>query len=225
MAFNSRQWLIVLAAVVVVAAAGFYYFIGRPDGLVLGDSAGAAAAAPTDQSNKLMVPGPLGDMTLGDPKAPNVVIEYASMTCPHCDRFHNEVYRPFKAKYIDTGKVYFIFRDFPLDPLAAAASVVAHCAPKERFFPIIDLLFDHQDQWAFVQDPVTALQNMVKQAGFTEQSFNACLTNQSLLDGVNAEKDRAQKELGVDATPTFFINGKKYDGEQSLDDLDKALGG
>ena len=149
MAFKSRQWLIVLAAVVVVAAAGFYYFIGRPDGLVLNDLAGATAA-PTEQTSKLMVPGPLGDMTLGDPKAPNVVIEYASMTCPHCDRFHNEVYRPFKAKYIDTGKVYFIFRDYPLDPLAAAASVIAHCAPKERFFPIIDLLFDHQDQWAFV---------------------------------------------------------------------------
>ena len=132
-----------------------------------------------------MVPGPLGDMALGDPKAPNVVIEYASMTCPHCQRFHAEVYPPFKAKYIDTGKVYFIFRDFPLDPLATSAIVVAHCAPKERFFPLVDLMFDHQDEWAFVQDPVDALLNLLKQAGFTQDSFQACLTNQTILDGVN----------------------------------------
>jgi protein-disulfide isomerase len=224
-AFNPRQALIIAAAVVVVAAGGIYYFVGHRPSEVLRDAANAATPAAAQNSSDLMVAGPLGDMTLGDPKAPNVVIEYASMTCSHCQRFHQDVYRPFKAKYIDTGKVYFIFRDYPLDQLAAAAIVVAHCAPKERFFPIVDLLFDNQDKWAFVQEPVPALLSLVKQAGFTEDSFKACLTNQKIIDGVNWVRDRAEKQFGVNSTPTFFINGVKTPGEQTLADLDKALGG
>jgi protein-disulfide isomerase len=220
--FNSRSMLAIVAVLVVVAAAAVWYFT-RQNSVAL--DATAANAAPAVAGSALMQPGPLGEMALGDPKAPNVVIEYASMTCPHCARFHNEVYRPFKTKYVDTGKVYFIFRDYPLDPLAKAAIVLAHCAPQERFFPLVDLMFDHQDQWAFVNDPATALFNLVKQAGFTQESFNACLTNQKLADGVQAVHDRAEKEFGVASTPTFFVNGKMLTGEQTLDALDKALGG
>ena len=102
---------------------------------------------------------------------------------------------------------------------------MARCAPKERFFPIVDLMFDHQKEWAFVPDPVSALRNLVKQAGFTQDSFQACLTNQAILDGVNWVKDRADKRFGVNSTPTFFINGQVYKGEQSLEALDKVLGG
>lgn len=226
MKFNSKQWLILAAAIVVVAAGAIWYVVSQQNvGILPAETASAATTAPSAAGSALMQPGPLGDMSLGDPKAPNVVIEYASMTCSHCQRFHAEVYRPFKTKYIDTGKVYFIFRDFPLDPLASAAIVVAHCAPKERFFPLVDLMFDHQDQWAFVQDPATALFNLVKQAGFTQESFNACLTNQPLLDGVNSVHDRAAQEFGVNSTPTFFVNGQKLTGEQTLDSLDKILGG
>jgi protein-disulfide isomerase len=216
----------IAAAVVVVAAAAIYFVVSRPQ-TVITDAANSPAATTggAAANSEMMVAGPLGDMTLGDPKAPNVVIEYASMTCTHCQRFHQDVYRPFKAKYIDTGKVYFIFRDYPLDPLAAAAIVVAHCGPKERFFPLVDLMFDHQSEWAFVQDPVAALQNLVKQAGISEETFKGCLTNQPLLDGVNWVKDRGEKQFGVNATPTFFINGTKYSGEQTLADLDKVLGG
>lgn len=224
MAFNPRQAILIAAAVVVVAAGGIYYFVNQPSESVLADAASAAPATRAGDS-ELMVPGPLGDMALGDPNAPNVVIEYASLTCSHCQRFHQETYRPFKEKYIDTGKVYFIFRDFPLDQLAAAAVVVAHCAPKERFFPIIDLLFDNQDKWAFVQQPVPALLDLVKQAGFTEESFKACLTNQTIIDGVTWVRDRAEKQFGVNSTPTFFINGVKRPGEQTLEELDKVLGG
>ena len=222
MKFNSRAVLAIVAAVVIVAAAAIW-FVARQNTVAL--DATAANAAPTVAGGALMQPGPLGDMTLGDPKAPNIVIEYASMTCSHCQRFHTEVYRPLKAKYIDTGKVYFIFRDFPLDPLAKAAVVIAHCAPKERFFPLVDLMFDHQDEWAFVNNPANALLNLVKQAGFTQESFNACLTNQPLADGVQAVHDRAEKEFGVASTPTFFVNGKKLTGEQTLADFDTALGG
>lgn len=225
MALNPRQLLIVIAAAVVIAAGAIYYFVNRQDAVVISGSAGPAAPAAAGNTSELMVAGPLGEMTLGDPKAPNVVIEYASMTCTHCERFHSEVYGPFKEKYVDTGKALFILREYPLDPLATAAVVVARCAPKERFFPIVDLMFDHQKEWAFVPDPVSALRNLVKQAGFTQDSFQACLTNQAILDGVNWVKDRADKQFGVNSTPTFFVNGQVYKGEQSLEALDKVLGG
>jgi len=239
--FNSRQILIGVAVVVVIAAAAIYWVVSRQNNVSLDATATvqttstatssttaaaqqAASSAPTAAATSdLMQAGPLGDMALGDPKAPNVMIEYASMTCTHCQRFHTDVYPKLKSQYIDTGKVYFIFRDFPLDSLARAAIIIAHCAPKERFFPLVDLMFDHQDQWAFVADPKTALINLVKQAGFTEDSFNACLTNQQLLDGVNWVQDRAEKLFGVGSTPTFFVNGKKLTGEQTIDQLAAAF--
>ncbi len=226
MSFNPRQWLIALATVVIVAAAGIYVYVSRPSPAVM-DATGEAETLPSTAapSDELMVPGPLGDQALGDPKAPDIVIEYASMTCPHCQRFHTDVFPEFKRKYIDTGKVYFIFREFPLDPLATSASMVARCAPKERFFAMIDLLFEHQSSWAFVQDPVTALRDLVKQAGFTEESFNACLRNQEILDGVNWVHNRASERFDVTSTPTFFFNGEKRSGEQQMVEIDQLLGG
>jgi protein-disulfide isomerase len=226
-----------VAVIVVIAAAGIYWLVSRQNDVSFDATATAATtsnatssttaatqqaasdAPTTAATSDLMQAGPLGDMTLGDPKAPNVMIEYASMTCTHCQRFHTEVYPKLKSQYIDTGKVLFIFREFPLDSLARAAIIIARCAPKERFFPIVDLLFDHQDQWAFVDDPKSALLGLLKQAGFTEDSFNACLTNQKLLDGVNWVQDRAEKVFGVGSTPTFFVNGKKLTGEQTIDQL------
>jgi protein-disulfide isomerase len=221
-AMKSKQLIMLVAVAVVIVAAAVFYFVGRSNesAIPVAGAAPVAAAA----SGTLMTPGPLGDMALGDPKAPNVVIEYASLTCPHCQRFHQEIYPEFKKRYIDTGKVYFIFREFPRDPLDTSAFMLAHCGPKERFFPLVDLLFDQQKTWAFVNDPVTALFGLVKQAGFTEDSFKACLTNQQILDGVNAVRDRASKDLAVEATPTFFFNGEKKPGEQSLEDIQKIIG-
>ena len=218
-----RQMLLVLAVAVVIAAAAVFFFLSRSQ-TELPQAGAAATAEPAIQSSDLMQAGPLGDMALGDPKAPNVVIEYASMTCSHCRRFNAEVFKPFKAKYIDTGKVYYIFRDFPLDPVATSAIMLAHCAPPERFFAIVDLLFEKQGQWAFVDDPKAALFSLTKQVGFTQESFDACLANQKILAGVNAVRERGAK-FGVSATPTFFFNGKKEDGEQTLANIDKLLAG
>jgi protein-disulfide isomerase len=224
---NTRQWIIIVAAVVIVAAGAIYFFVSRSAPVVIEEQEGQsqAEAPAAGEGGELMVAGPLGEAALGDPNAPNVVIEYASMTCPHCQRFHSAVYPEFKEKYIDTGEVYFIFREYPLDPLATSASMLARCAPDDRFFPIIDLLFDQQAAWASASDPVNALRDLVKQAGISEDEFNACLTNQEILDGVNWVHNRAAEEFGVNSTPTFFFNGEKHSGEQSIEDIDRILNG
>lgn len=208
----------------LVAAAGAAALTGAagPEHLfpALGGFVSPAQAA---TSEALMQAGPLGEMTLGDPDAPNVVIEYASMTCSHCAAFHNQVFDAFKEKYIDTGKVYFIFREYPLDALATAAFMLARCGPKERYFPLVDLMFDRQSEWAFTDNPKQALLTFVRQAGFTEESFNACLTNRELQEGVLAVKNRGSTEFGVSSTPTFFINGELHKGGFSIEQFDEIL--
>jgi protein-disulfide isomerase len=203
-------------------------FLGRIGAGSLGLAALAAmprlaAAADKVDVAELMKPGPLGDMVLGKDDAPHVVVEYASLTCTHCKHFHDTTWKPFKEKYIDTGKVKFIMRDFPLDPLATAGFMLAHAAPNNSFFPMVDLLFDQQEKWAFVDDPVPALFALAKQVGFTQETFDLTLKNQALLDAVNAIKERGAKEFGVDATPTFFIDGVKTPGAISLEEMDKLL--
>ena len=186
--------------------------------LVVSGGVWRAYSAPID----LMQPGPLGDQVLGDANAPNVIIEYASMTCPHCARFTNEVFPQLKQRDIDTGKVRYIFREFPLDPVAAGAAALARCAGKDKFFTTIELLFRTQDTWA-VDQPEGPLLETLKQQGFTEQSFKACLADQKLLDGLVAERDRAARDFKVNATPTFFINGEMKVGVQSIEEIEALL--
>lgn len=168
---------------------------------------------------KLMAPGPLPEMALGKPDAKVTIVEYMSMTCPHCARFHNETFEAIKTKYVDGGQVRFIVREFPFDPRAAAAFMLARCAPEGQYFPMVSMLFKQQEQWAAAQNGRDALLQMSKLAGFTQESFEACLTNQKLLDDVNAVMQKGAKDFGVNATPTFFINGKKYSGEMSVDTM------
>ncbi|WP_342360487.1 DsbA family protein [Terrarubrum flagellatum] len=171
----------------------------------------------------LMKPaGNLPDVVMGSADAKATIIEYASMTCSHCAHFNETTWPDLKKKYIDTGKVRFIMREFPLDPLAAGGFMLARCSGDKRE-AMIDLLFRQQRNWAFVEKPVDALAALVKQAGFTQESFEKCLTDQKLLDGVLAVKNQGQNDFKVDATPTFFINGNKYPGAMSIDEFDKIL--
>ena len=181
---------------------------------------GKGAAASVEE---LAQPGPLGDVWLGPQDAKVTVIEYASLTCSHCAAFHEKTWPDFKTRYIDSGKVRFTLREFPLDPLATAGFMLARCQGNDKYFPISDLLFDRQRAWAFVEKPLDALQQMMRQAGFSQEKFESCLKDQKLYDAVNAVKNRGMDKFKVDSTPTFFINGQRYPGAISIDELDKIL--
>lgn len=173
---------------------------------------------------ELLKPGDLPDLTEGKPDAKVTIVEYASMTCPHCAHFTTDVFLKLKAKYIDTGKVYFIYREFALDNLSAAASMLARCAGGEKTMPLIETYYLKQEEWAFTQgNPVPKLFDIAKQAGFTQESFDKCLTDQKLLDQITAQRTRATDTFGVNATPTFFINGKRLQETPTLEAFDKVL--
>jgi protein-disulfide isomerase len=187
----------------------------------LGGLADISVVSQAQAQALLMQPGPLGDMALGDEKAPVTIIEYASMTCPHCAAFHATTFPEIKKRYIDTGKVRFIFREFPLDQLALAAFLLARCAGPDKYFPMIDTLFQQQKEWV-TQKPLGPLMAIAKQAGMSETAFNECLQNQKLVDGIEDVRQRAMK-LKVESTPSFFINGKQMRGMFSIDDFEKAI--
>jgi len=173
---------------------------------------------------ELMKPGPLPELSLGAAEAKVVIVEYASMTCGHCAHFETDVYPELKKKFIDTGKVRFIMREFPLDNLAAAAAMLARCAGEGKTFPMIETLFQSQAEWAFkAGNPVPRLFEIAKQAGFTQESFDKCLTDQKLLDGINSIRQRASEKFGVNSTPSFFINGKRLKAAPTVAEFEKII--
>ena len=202
----TRRDFVVSASALVAAAALF----------------GSAPLAFAQSAEDLLKPGPLPDLVLGKADAPVTIIEYASMTCPHCANFHKTTYPALKAKYIDTGKVRFIFREFPLDELAVAASMLARCVGGEKSIAMIDVLFASQDKWA-VRQPIPILQQIAKQAGMTEKAFDECLKDQKLYDNIMAMRERGSKEYKVESTPTLFVNGKMQKGGASIEELEKLI--
>jgi protein-disulfide isomerase len=181
------------------------------------------AYAQTPSPQDLLAPGSLPDQAQGSPNAPVTIIEYASMTCSHCATFHASTYPALKTRYIDTGKVRYILREFPLDPLAAGAFMLARCAGEGKYFTLVDVLFREQKTWAFSQNPIPPLLKIAKDNGFTEQSFEQCLSNQKLLDGLDEVRQRGQSKFGVNSTPTFFVNGKIIRGSMSIEELEKQM--
>ena len=192
---------------------------------------GTSTLAPTEARAQtvpmadLMKPDALPDMAIGDDKAPVTIVEYASMTCPHCAHFQETTFPELKKRYIDTGKVRYIAREFPLDSLAAAAFMLARCAgetDKTKYFALVDTLYRQQRTWA-VEKPLAPLFAIAKQAGFTQQTFDACLSNQKILDGIEAIRQRAVKEFKVESTPTFFVNGTRVPGAVSIEEMAKLI--
>ena len=182
---------------------------------------GAMAQSPADVAKPVSLP----DMALGPANAPVTITEYASMTCPHCAAFNAEVFPKIKSTYIDTGKVRYVFREFPLDIKAAAGSMLARCIAKDdagKYFAVVDMLFKQQSDWV-MKNTTETLTRIGKQAGLSEKAVEDCLKDQALLDKIAADQKYAAEVLKVNSTPTFFINGDVIKGEASFDEFDKKI--
>lgn len=212
-AFTSRRALLGAGFAMLIAALA----------LAPADAYAQAPLKPDVDIAELMKTGDLPDNILGKADAPFTIVEYSSMTCPHCAAFHKDVLPKLKEKYITTGKAKYIVREFPLDNVAAAAFMLGRCIDQTKYFDFIDLLYSNQEEWAFKQNPIPGLQKFAKQVGFTEERFNECIKDEKLLKHIEWVRERASKQFAVRATPTFFINGVRVKGVD-LDSFDKIMG-
>jgi protein-disulfide isomerase len=185
----------------LVAVLGLWTLVWLP--LVLGAS---SAAEPQEEA-------------IGNPNAPVTIIEYASLTCPHCAYFQKEVLPKLKERYIATGKVRLIYRDFPLDQRALAAAILAHCAGSDRYFGFVDVLFQTQESWARADDYLAALKDIGKLGGLTEKQMDACFADQDLTNRILQSRLDAQSQHNVDSTPSFIIGGKTYAGARDINEF------
>ena len=165
------------------------------------------------------------DRILGNPDAPITIVEYASLTCPHCAHFANDVLPELKKKWIDSGKAKLVLRDYPLDEPALRAAMIARCAPPDRFYAYVDTFFAAQDKWVMARDYREALARLVKLGGMSQDEFDNCLKNTELANKIVEGRLVASKELDVNSTPTFFINGTKFAGAPTVEEFDKVLAG
>jgi len=182
-------------------------------------------AAMAQTASDIAKPVSLPDMALGPTNAKVTITEFASMTCPHCAAFNAEVFPKIKSEYIDTGKIRYIFREFPLDVKATAGSMLARCIANGdpgKYFAVVDLLFRQQADWV-IKNTTDTLIRIGKQAGFSQEQVENCLKDQDLLNKIAADQKYATEVLKVDSTPTFFINGEKIKGETSFEEFKKKI--
>ena len=184
-------------------------------------SLGQAQSGMADPRQRLTLTA--DDRVLGDIKAPNTIIEYASLSCPHCAHFATEVLPKLKERWIETGKAKLVMRDFPLDEPALRAAMVARCAPTDRYYGLIETFFAQQEQWATARDYRPALEKAAKSAGLTDEEFTACISNRELEERVVRSRLIATQQLGINGTPKFFINGKILVGPPTIEAFDDAL--
>lgn len=164
-----------------------------------------------------------GEMAIGRADAPVTIIEFASMTCPHCAKFHQTVLPRIKAELVETGKVRLIYRDFPLDGLALRAAMLARCGGADRFFAFADVIYAQQAQWARAADPQAALRQLGRLGGLSDQEIDACLADRGLEDAVMRSRLDGQQKFQIDSTPAFLINGVRFRGATEFDALRKAV--
>lgn len=205
--------------------------------MAAGMAAGASTAAPSpsdSQEAQATVPDAAAlaprkegdDMVMGAAKAPVTLIEYASLTCPHCAHFDEETFPKLKSEYIDKGLVKYIYRDFPLDRVALMAAQIGRCLPPERYFGFVDVLFRQQPNWTSGRDPNQIKDNLRKLArlgGMSDETFDKCLNDKAVQDAVLNQQLKGEQEFKVNSTPTLIINGKTYPGALTFEELDKVL--
>lgn len=214
---ENRQVLVVagVAAAVVAVILAFVFFVYLPGG-TLEESITASTPPASEQGEDKIGPD---DMVLGSADAPITMIEYASMTCSHCARFHTTILPDIKRDYVDKGLVRLVFREYPLDPVAMAGSVVARCLPKSQYFDFIDVLFRNQKVWAYVDNPREGIVEISKRAGLSREQVTACLSNEAEINRINQVRRDAIARYEINATPTFVINGKVEREIGTLEDL------
>lgn len=221
MKLNRRN--LIAKGLVLAAGAGavsLYSYNSQPQASMM---PGVTSAKAADADPKALHTAPeIGDKILGSPDAKITIVEYASATCPHCANFHRDTFPALKKEYINTGKVRFIFREFPFDDLALAAFMLARCAPQDKYFPMLDVLFEKQQVWSR-NNPREELLKISKLAGFTEESFDKCLKNEKIAKGIHAIRETGAKKFGVNATPAFFVNGKFLSGNQSFEKFKEMI--
>lgn len=189
----------------LVAVLGLWVLISLP--LVLGESSAAE----------------VGEHSIGDPDAPVTIIEYSSLSCPHCARFHADVLPGLKERYVETGKVHFVFRDFPLDESSVDAAVIAHCSGPDRYVGFLDVLFQTQESWSTAADPREALKQLGKLGGLSDEQMDTCLADESMMNAVLKSRLDGQNEHKVQSTPTFVIGGETYPGSRDVDALAEII--
>jgi protein-disulfide isomerase len=165
------------------------------------------------------------DRILGNPGAPITIVEYASLTCPHCAHFANDVLPEIKKEWIDTGKAKLVLRDFPLDEPALRAAMIARCGPADRYYAFADTFFAAQEKWVRSPDYREALARLAKLGGMSKEEFDTCLNNTELENKIVEGRLKATQELEVNSTPTFFINGSKFAGAPTKEEFEKLLSG
>ena len=185
---------------------------------LLGGAAGLALLAmlPLGQARAA---GEVGERVLGDPEAPVTIIEYSSLTCPHCAAFHTDTLPAIKERFIDTGQAKIVYRDFPLDQNALNAAVIAHCAGPDRYFVFLEALFGSQERWARSSDPTESLIQLAGLGGLQRDQAEACLADDAMLDAVLKMRLDGQEEHQISSTPSFIINGELVSGNRSVDEF------
>lgn len=211
-----RRWAPLLVIAIIAVVAGVVFSLNKtppvaPSAPVAANE--AALSAPDLRPD---------DMILGDPNAPVTIIEYASLSCPHCAEFHIQMLPKLKSEYIDQGKAKLVFRDFPLNKPALEAAVLARCMGPMRFFGIADALFRQQQTWV-TEDSLNQLASFARTAGIDQATFDACQTEQTTKQTIIERMQEDQEEFGIDATPTFIVNGQKVQGVQSYEEFKAIL--
>ncbi|KAB2850088.1 MAG: DsbA family protein [Hyphomicrobiaceae bacterium] len=195
--------LLIVAAVVAVLGGGYYYYFLR------------GTEQPASQTVDVMAPQPLPDITLGDDKAKVTIVEYASLTCPHCAAFHSGTLPELKKKYIDTGKVRLILRGLPLNQPDLVTQMLSRCVPADKYYQFTGAVFDNQRQIYSVENIEASLKAFSRQAGFTEETFKSCVENEKLRGQLIEMAKIAGEKYGVDSTPTFFVNGVRFASQRN----------
>lgn len=198
----------ILKGTAALAAVGFF-------GTTLAGGDGSVRAAAGDVFDD--------DRILGEADAPITIIEYSSLTCPHCATFHKDTLPQIKENWIDSGKARLVYRHFPLDGLALRAAAVSNCLEGKRFFSFLDLLFKSQEKWARSGDPLGALARYAKLAGLSQEKFDSCVADESEMNRILERVQDGKTTYEVKATPTIIVNGKPLEGSRSYSTLDELF--